>query len=251
MQNLMEKKVILATDLDGTFLGGDEKERADLYAYVEDSRDWLGLVFVTGRDLDFISEITEKDVPRPDAIIGDVGTTVVSGVDHSPIESIDTWIDLQWRGAKHAESILGEAPHLRLQTGFGGRRLSYFYDEEAPALESAERLTAEGYDVLMSDGIYFDILPRGVQKGPTLKKFIESQNLHDHKVLVAGDTLNDRSLFETRLDGVVVANAEDRLVSAVNHLPNVHFSDRNGAAGVFDGLKRKLESLTKMEMSDA
>ncbi len=251
MQDLAEKKIILATDLDGTFLGGDTKERTELYTYVEDNRDWLGLVFVTGRDLDFIAEITQSEIPRPDAIIGDVGTTVVSGVDHSPIESIGNWIDQQWRGADHAEKILGEAPHLRLQTGFGGRRLSYFYDDEAPALVSAEKLKSEGYDVLMSDGIYFDILPRGVQKGPTLKKFIETQRLNGQSVLVAGDTLNDRSLFETGLDGVVVANAEDRLVSAVNHLPNVHFSDRNGAAGVFDGLKRKLETLTEMELSNA
>ena len=76
MPDLTQKHVVLATDLDGTFLGGTPQQKDDLYNYIEKNREWLGLVFVTGRDLDFIDEITQKDVPRPDAVIGDVGTTV-------------------------------------------------------------------------------------------------------------------------------------------------------------------------------
>jgi HAD superfamily hydrolase (TIGR01484 family) len=248
MPDLTQKHVVLATDLDGTFLGGTPQQKDDLYNYIEKNREWLGLVFVTGRDLDFIDEITQKDVPRPDAVIGDVGTTVVSGIDFSPIDAVETWIDERWKGADHASRILGDAPHLKLQEGFGGRRVSYFYEDEAAAKVSAEALEAEGYDVLMSDGIYFDILPRGVQKGPTLKQFIAAHDLPAQKILVAGDTLNDRSLFETGMDGVVVANAEEALLASISGLPNVHFSEFDGAGGVFDGLQRKLELLAELEL---
>lgn len=240
MEQLKHKKLVLATDLDGTFLGGDGDERASLYDFVAANRDWLGLVFVTGRDLDFISDITAKDVPVPDLIIGDVGTTVVCGRTHTPLETVNQWISACWGGPEAAQRHVANVPALREQTGFGGRRLSYYYDDEQAARTVAAALDADGYDVLMSDGIYFDILPRGVQKGPTLLKVIDLLALDADAVFVAGDTLNDRSLFETGLDGVVVGNAEAGLVQAVCHLSNVYCADGNGAAGVFEGLQHKL-----------
>ena len=45
--------LILATDLDGTFLGGSDEQRHDLYEHLNQRDDAL-LIFVTGRDLDFI-----------------------------------------------------------------------------------------------------------------------------------------------------------------------------------------------------
>lgn len=240
MENLKHKKLVLATDLDGTFLGGDAEARSGLYEFVENNREWLGLVFVTGRDLAFISEITAKDVPVPDLIIGDVGTTVVCGQTHAPLDAVDQWISERWGGPETAETHVAGAPGLRKQTGFGGQRLSYYYDDEAAAREIAIALEAEGYDVLMSDGVYFDILPRGVQKGPTLLKVIDLLDLSADAVFVAGDTLNDRSLFETGIDGVVVGNAEARLLEAVSELTNVYCASGNGAAGVFEGLHHKL-----------
>ena len=163
MENLKDKSIILATDLDGTFLGGDDASRAELYGFIEENRDWLGLVFVTGRDIDFIETITEKDVPRPDGVIGDVGTTVMHGKPFKPVEKVESWIDEQWPGRDHAAKTLGEAPHLRLQDVFGGRRLSFFYDDEPKAFDSAKALEDEGFDVLISDGIYFDILAPFIQ----------------------------------------------------------------------------------------
>lgn len=249
MTNLAGKDLILATDLDGTFLGGDEASKKALYGYIEDNRDWLGLVFVTGRDLGFIDDITSADVPRPDLVIGDVGTTVVHGHDFSPVKEVEDWIDALWTGSDSAEEKLINAQKLERQKVFGGRRLSYFYHDVEEANRLREEITDMGYDVLMSDNIYFDVLPRGVQKGPTLKKTMAHFDLPDASILVAGDTLNDRSLFETGLDGVMVGNAEAALVEAVSHLENVYHAEGEGAAGVHDGLLRKIKSHAKGEFA--
>ena len=53
-----------------------------------------------------------------------------------------------------------------------------------------------------------------------------------------GDTLNDLSLFQTGLQGVVVANREPLLAQAAQGLPHLHWSDYEGAAGVLDALRR-------------
>ena len=49
--------LVLATDLDGTFLGGSETARRRLYSWIEANRDEVGLIFVTGRDPGFIRDL--------------------------------------------------------------------------------------------------------------------------------------------------------------------------------------------------
>ncbi|NES65858.1 MAG: HAD hydrolase family protein, partial [Okeania sp. SIO2D1] len=72
--------LILATDLDGTFLGGSDEQRAEFYEYLQKYRHRLLLVFVTGRDIEFVQSLSEDSkFPYPDYIIGDVGTTIVHG----------------------------------------------------------------------------------------------------------------------------------------------------------------------------
>ena len=54
--------LILATDLDGTFLGRSEQQRADFYQYLQKNR---------GRDLDLVRELYDyPNFPKPDYIIG-------------------------------------------------------------------------------------------------------------------------------------------------------------------------------------
>ncbi|WRH65421.1 MAG: HAD family hydrolase [Planktothrix sp. GU0601_MAG3] len=68
--------LVLATDLDGTFLGGSPQEQQEFYNYLQSKRDRLLLIFVTGRSLEFTLRLYEEKktiIPRPDYIIGDVG----------------------------------------------------------------------------------------------------------------------------------------------------------------------------------
>ena len=94
-----------------------------------------------------------------------------------------------------------------------------------------------GFDCLLSADRFFDVLPRGVSKGPTLMRLVEALELDREAVLVAGDTMNDLSLFQTGFKGVAVGNSEPRLKAAVSRLPNVYCSPSPGAAGIADAIR--------------
>lgn len=233
-------QTILATDLDGTFLGGTAQERASLYDWINARRDEIVLIYVTGRSLTTMRDVLEELPLQPDHIISDVGTAVYVGAKREPLAVLESWLDAGWQVDKlpAVREMLGRHPHLTEQPVVEGRRMSYFYSDLMLAQTVQAELEAQGYDVLLSAEQYFDVLPRGVQKGPTLLRALDALGLPHERTLVAGDTLNDLSLFQTGLQGVIVANREPLLAEAAKDLPNVHWSTKNGAAGVLDALHR-------------
>jgi HAD superfamily hydrolase (TIGR01484 family) len=231
-------ELILATDLDGTFLGGPEPDRRALYAALTAHRNAL-LIFVTGRDVDFIRALlAEPGMPRPRYIIGDVGTSVLDGETLEPIVALEGEIAAQWGDAgERVVAMLAHEPGLRLQPTPFRHRVSYYYDPARLSAATIRKVEAAGFDCLLSAGTYLDVLPRGVAKGPTLLRLLRERALPLDRVLVAGDTLNDLSLFETRLKGVAVGNSEPALVAAVAGFHWVYRSPRPGAAGIADALR--------------
>jgi hydroxymethylpyrimidine pyrophosphatase-like HAD family hydrolase len=240
MKGMPMHKTILATDLDGTFLGGDASQRAALYAWIAQHREEIVLIFVSGRGLDFMRQLARELPVQPDHVIGDVGTSVATGANFAPLPALDIWLDACWpRDAAHQiDRIVSRHPGLEPQAQHGGRRRSYFYSRPEPAQLAAAQLRRVGFDTLMSDNQYFDVLPRGVQKGSTLLRTLAALGLPEHRTLVAGDTLNDLSMFETGLTGVAVSNREAALDHAIAPHPNVYRSAQPGAAGVLDALIR-------------
>lgn len=234
--------LVLATDLDGTFLGGDAEQRQALYEDLREraAADALLLIFVTGRDLPFVTDlVTAGEVPHPDLIIGDVGTTVVDGRDLSPVAAVERWIDERWcDAAARVRGLLAGTPGIDLQRIQGGRRVSYDLDPDGFPPEAIARVEREGFDVVASDGRFLDVLPPGVAKGPTLLRLLEDRDIDRDRVLVAGDTLNDLSLFHTGLRAVAVGNSEPALLEAVADLAHVWCSPHPGCAGIADAIAR-------------
>ncbi|WP_449369884.1 HAD-IIB family hydrolase [Thiomonas sp.] len=233
-------KTILATDLDGTFLGGNEAQRAALYEWIAQRRSEIVLIFVSGRGLDFMRQLARELPVQPDHVIGDVGTSVGTGADFAPIAALEQWLDASWPAdtARQIDAIVQRHPTLQPQPQHGGRRRSYFYGHAEPARAAASELRRLGFDTLMSDNQYFDVLPRGVQKGSTLLRTLAALGLPAHRTLVAGDTLNDLSMFQTGLTGVAVSNREAALEQAIAPHTHVYRSAQPGAAGVLDALQR-------------
>lgn len=233
-------QTILATDLDGTFLGGSADERATLYDWIAQRRDEIVLIFVSGRGLDFMRGLAKTLPVKPDHMVGDVGTSVACGPWYSPLPHLEQWLDESWPTDAHAriERIMQHHPGLSEQPGVSGRRRSYFYKDPDHAQAAKRDVQKLNFDVLISDNLYFDVLPRGVQKGPTLLRTLQALNLSAHRTLVAGDTLNDLSMFDTGLAGVAVGNREAALDAATRNHGNVYRSPHPGAAGVLDALQR-------------
>ena len=71
--------MLLATDLDGTFLGGDPKDRLSLYQTIA-AHPEIRLAYVTGRSLESVLPLlADPTLPQPDFIISDVGASLVHG----------------------------------------------------------------------------------------------------------------------------------------------------------------------------
>jgi hydroxymethylpyrimidine pyrophosphatase-like HAD family hydrolase len=248
----LERPLVLATDLDGTFLGGGDAERAALYQWLQALRtrqpEDLTLIFVTGRDLPFIRSLVAAGVvPRPDYVIGDVGTTIAGGPDIAPLSALEADIAARWmRGAASAEqarealrALLAEEPGLREQDTPFRYRLSYWYEPAVLSPATLPKIQAAGYDGLLSADTFLDVLPRGVSKGPTLRQLIA------HLSVPPQD--------ETGLRGVAVGNSEPALLDALQTLDRgqaldevtpvheilprrIYRSPRPGAAGILDAV---------------
>lgn len=231
---------ILATDLDGTFLGGSAGERVDLYDWIARHRNEIVLIFVSGRSLEFMRGLAAELPVQPDHLIGNVGTSVACGPGYAPLPALECWLDACWPADAPAriDAVMQRHPALREQPAVGGRRRSYYFDDLADAQAAQPEIQALGFDALISDNLYFDVLPRGVQKGPTLLRTLAALDLPAARTLVAGDTLNDLSMFDSGLAGVAVGNREAALDAAIRQHDNVYRSPHPGAAGVLDALQR-------------
>lgn len=234
------QKTILATDLDGTFLGGTPEQRRALYDWILARRDEIVLIYASGRSLTAMQDVL-TDLPlQPDHIIADVGTSFYCGPQYLPHPGMEAWLDGSWAtdARERIHAVLREHPHLRVQPQVEGRRISCFYSDLALAQAARDAIAPLGFDVLLSDDLYLDVLPQGVQKGPTLLRTLQVLALAPERTLVAGDTLNDLSLFQTGLAGVAVANREPLLSQAIAGMAHVHHSELEGAGGVLEALQR-------------
>lgn len=230
----------LATDLDGTFLGGPAAARQALYRWIEANRDTVGLIFVTGRDPGFIAELCRGAVPWPDYVIGDVGTTIAR-VDHgalTPISELEADIAARWGEAgDRVRAALDGRAGLTLQSTPFRYRVSYDMDPLAydPAAEAVvERM---GLDWLISADRFFDVLPKGVSKGPSLRRLVDHLGLDPATVLAAGDTMNDHSMLSEGLPAVAVGGSEPRLSASLRGMPHVHHARAEGAAGIAEAIR--------------
>ena len=83
------QQTILATDLDGTFLGGNASERAALYDWIGQRRNEIVLIYVTGRSLTTMRDVLDELPLQPDHIISDVGTAVYAGAGRTPLPALE------------------------------------------------------------------------------------------------------------------------------------------------------------------
>ena len=232
-------RFVLATDLDGTFLGGTDAMRRTLYDWIEANRHEVGLIYVTGRDPAFLPVIWDDGVPVPDYVVGDVGTTIaeVQNRRFAPIPALEADISARWNGATNrVRAILDGAPGLVPQATEFRYRMSYHYDPETFDDSVVPEVQALGLDVLISHECYLDVLPGGVSKGPSLKRLMAHLKLGEDRVMVAGDTLNDLSMFQTGLAGAVVGGSERALLEAVADLPRAHVCTAPGAGGILEAI---------------
>lgn len=226
--------MLLATDLDGTFLAGDPENRQRLYQLIA-AHPGITLVFVTGRGLEVVEPLlSDPAIPRPDYIISDVGATLVGGHNLQPVYPLQQDIEANWPGEWPVIRALDGFPGLERQEVPQQRRCSWFCAPDAVTDALVATIESLGCDALFSAGMYLDCLPRGVNKGSSLKRLVEHIGVPFDDVLVAGDTLNDLSMYEQGFKGVCVGESEAGLLDATADRARVLHARLSGCGGILE-----------------
>lgn len=267
----MSRRLILATDLDGTMAHGSQAARGEIVAAVRAAPD-ARLIYATGRTPGSARGLlSETALPDPDVLIADVGTSVLHGAGPDRVTEIESELDAVWPGADVVRDRLASLPVLTAQDVDSLRRVAYWiepvrarraaaaspdsdpfaarapddssFDQESGTLAmhaaraAAAALEDLGVDVVVSANVFLDVLPRGVNKGSTLRRVLRWMGADESDCVVAGDSLNDLALFETGLRGIVVGNCEPALLERVANMERVYQARGIGAAGVLEGLR--------------
>ncbi|MGP0170603.1 glucosylglycerol-phosphate synthase [Pseudomonas sp. NCHU5208] len=226
--------MLLATDLDGTFLAGDPEDRLSLYQTIA-AHPEIKLAYVTGRSLEAVLPLlADPTLPQPDYIIADVGATLVHGDSLQPIQPLQSTVDARWPGETQVASAI-EAFGLERQDVPQARRCSYFCTPEQAANPELRKIADElGCDLLYSAELYLDFLPKGVNKGSSLQALADWLELSHDQVLAAGDTLNDLSMLSSSFHGVCVGQSETALLDATRSHSRTLHANRPGCGGILE-----------------
>lgn len=229
--------MLLATDLDGTFLGGTPVQKEQLYRIINDHKS-IQLVFVSGRGLATILPLfNEPFMPKPEFIICDVGATIVNGNTLQSIEPIQSLIEERWPGEEMVSGLLTSVKGLVPQNVPQQRRCSYFFNEHTDVDDLKYKVEQLNCDLLFSAGKFVDVLPKDINKGYTLQMLAKQCHFPVEEILVAGDTFNDLSLFATGYKGVVVGNAEPGLLETTAGWHATYHAKEEGAGGILEAIQ--------------
>lgn len=225
--------LLLCTDLDRTLLPNGPQPEPEwartLFRRLVES-EGVTLVFATGRDRNLVEQaIAEYDLPLPDYVIGDVGTSI-HHVEHSKQDRMqwelwDRWhrhIAPDWKGLSHAElaSLLQTIPGMKLQEP--GKqapcKLSYYVelieDHHRIVRQVRERLDSRELDVNLiwsvdeAEGVgLLDVLPARASKLHALRYLQAELGIANENTVFAGDSGNDLPVLVSPVPSVLVANA--------------------------------------------
>jgi len=267
----LQSPILLATDLDRTLLPNGAQPESPLarprfrrfVALPE-----VKLAYVTGRHKALVEQaMAEYDLPRPDFVIGDVGTSVYEVHDHAWQQRPD-WqaaISVDWAGCSHDElaATLADITELRLQEAAkqGPCKLSYY----AEALDDPSSLIARvrsrldvtgarcnlvwSVDETTATGL-LDVLPERASKLHALEFLREHLGIPLDHTVFAGDSGNDMEVLESGIPSVLVANAQETVRAeavaravARGHGPSLYLAqgglggmNGNYSAGILEGV---------------
>ena len=234
---------MLATDLDGTFIG-DDQAMASLWRDLDDRG--VFVAFSTGRHLpaieDFYAEAgTER---RAEACITMVGTEVWHryGTGYVLDESWSDRISAGW-DRNEVTAIVDAIPETELQLDEWQSpfKSSWYLDDASDDQLGALRreLSDRGLQakVVYSANRFLDLLPARSGKGEAVRFLAESVGIRPEDVITAGDTGNDLDMMRPELGyrSIAVGNASPEL--AEYRADHLYHAAAHHAAGIREGLE--------------
>jgi sucrose-6F-phosphate phosphohydrolase len=264
-------KILLCTDLDRTLLPNGEPPESpgarELFTRVAQRPD-VDVAYVTGRHKALVQEaIEEFQLPTPDYVLGDVGSTIyeIKSGQWSLWQDWQDEIGPSWAGYTHDKlaMLFNDMDQLKEQEEEKQNtfKLSYYVPEKADTdallQEMQQRLQQRGIrasliwsiDDLEHIGL-LDLLPENATKLHAIEFLIKQKGYAHDNTLFAGDSGNDLPVMASGVNSVLVANARDdvrqqaKQQAAQNnngtrlYLAQGNFLGMNGnySAGILEGL---------------
>ncbi len=278
-------RLLLCTDLDRTLLpNGPQVESPHAREYftrlVEQQH--ITLAYVTGRDKNLVLEaIDEFQLPEPDFVIADVGSTIYEITNHrwSHLNSWQQEISTDWNNFDRYQLIellsVFEVLSLQEESKQNTYKLSYYVSLDVDNVVLANDIQSLlrrnnvqaniiwSIDELKSIGL-LDILPVSANKRHAIEFIMRHKNFTHAETIFAGDSGNDIDVLTSPVNSVLVANASDDVKAMAlkqaeenNNLSNIYIAqgykqeeDMNGnySAGILEGIIHYLpEMKSKME----
>jgi sucrose-phosphate synthase len=232
---------IVVTDIDNTLTGNPEALEAFLRA-LEDAGSRVGFAVATGRPLPLALEaLDELGIPIPDLLISATGTEIHYG--QPPVED-SAWrkqIHYHWEPDRIMTALKGmeglEPLHDEPMAPYRLRfRLSGPDAPDLPGIRRALRSVGLRVTATLDHGKDLDITPIRASPGLAIRFLAHKWSLPPDRFLVAGDSGNDADMLAGEMLGVVVGNHTPELEALRGH-PRIHFSAKNHAWGVLDGIR--------------
>jgi len=229
----MREKYLVCTDLDRTLIPNGpapESPAAERLFAALAARPDVTLAYVSGRHRSLVEDaMAQYDLPRPDFVLGDVGTTIYR------VESARTWHRLEsweiaiaedWCGRENGDlaGLLSDLPGLTLQEPHKQNRfkLSYYVDDRedmaillgiaSARLEGAgvrARLVSSRDDV---SGLgLLDVLPERASKRHAIEALLQIGGFGPDQTVFCGDSGNDLEVLVSPIPAVLVANARPEI----------------------------------------
>ena len=245
--------LLLCTDLDRTLIpNGPQPESPDARKRFRDLVNCgaVTLVYVSGRHLALIEQaIAEFDLPQPDFVIADVGSTIYC-IDAAGWRQWDKWdaqIAPDWRGMSHdaLHRLLGGFPALKLQEPEKQNRhkLSYYVALQTDAHKLMDDMNTQlrqagiqanliwSIDEPAAIGL-LDVLPASANKLHAIHFLMQHKGFTQANTVFAGDSGNDLDVLLSDVPAVLVANADAEVRAKAGKAHETLYLARGGYLGM-------------------
>lgn len=231
---------LLVSDIDNTLLGGPKGDVKKLVDLLEKYKFKLGFAVATGRTFKSAVSVLEKNgVHIPDILITGVGSEIYYGPSLYRDKGWEAHISRSWDREKVVRVLEDidfiHPQHKDVQQKF---KLSYHMKPGKDRLAQIHnRLTRNrcSYNLIYSHEKYLDILPSRASKGKAIRYLSKKWEIPLKKMLVCGDSGNDKEMLKGKPKAVIVGNYSPELED-LRTGKNIYFAKNSFTAGVMEGM---------------
>lgn len=271
MYDKMSNKLLICTDLDRTLIpNGDVSESVNarhLFTQLV-SQSSVTLAYVTGRDKNLVqSAIEQYQLPSPNFVIADVGSTIYTLENHQwlRLKDWDNYISKDWQSKNYQDLIplFTDIKQCQLQEKEkqGLHKLSYYISLDVDIENIINKISFILKNANFKSNLIWsideeknigllDILPQSANKFRSIEYLMKNQNFTLENTVFSGDSGNDLDVLISPIKSILVANAHEEVKEKVNsyiqetgdtnsiYIAQGNYLNMNGnySAGILEGI---------------